>query len=112
MWNGKLYNTVDILYKLGIIRKYNTKHFQMLWISNWISLFFLDLSSRLAPVLPGSLDKGPLHGNRLPQYVILVQLLLGGEGLFICLVLDQGIALEKPCPPVQIEVNVLKHKRR
>ena len=110
MWNGKLYNTVDILYKLGIIRKYNTKHFEMLWISKLISRSCLDLSSRLAPVLPWSLDKRPLHSNSLAQYVILIQLLLGSEGLFVSLVLDQGVPFEEPCSPVQIQVNILKYK--
>ena len=75
-------------------------------------LFFASSSSGLLspllPGLPGSLDKGPLHGNGLAQDIIAIQLFLGCQSFFVCLVLYQGVTLEEPRPSVQVQMNILQ----
>ena len=74
-------------------------------------ILVLDLSSLPAPGLPGSLDKRPLYRYSLAQNVIAIQLLFGGQGLLVRLVLDQGVPLQEPGPSVQIQMDVLKMRR-
>ena len=80
----------------------------MLFISSSSS----GLLSPLLSGLPRSLDKGPLHGNGLAQNIIPIQLFLGCESFFVCLVLYQGVTLQEARPPVQVQMNILQKKNR
>ena len=77
----------------------------MLFISSSSSPRIL---SPLLPGLPWSLDKGPLHGDGLTQNIIPIQLLLGCQSFFVCLVLYQGVTLQEAGSPVQIQMNILQ----
>lgn len=64
------------------------------------------IPSLLGPLV-WPLDERPVDVDGLAQHVGAVQLLAGCQGLLVGLVLDQGVALKEPCPPVQVEVDVL-----
>ena len=42
--------------------------------------------------------------------MLTVQLLFGGQRLFVSLVLDEGVTLQEACPSVQVQMNVLQER--
>lgn len=79
-----------------------------------LTLFILDTHHPLPASLLGALlrslrplHEAPVHGDRLAQNLGSVQRLLRRQRLLVCLVLDQCVALEESCSPVQVQVDVL-----
>ena len=57
-----------------------------------------------ALALPGSLDEGPVDGDRLPEHLGAIEIVLGSQSLFVRLELDEGVAFEEPSSAIQIQV--------
>eukprot|EP00443_Scrippsiella_acuminata_P133485 CAMPEP_0115613664 /NCGR_PEP_ID=MMETSP0272-20121206/21706_1 /TAXON_ID=71861 /ORGANISM="Scrippsiella trochoidea, Strain CCMP3099" /LENGTH=129 /DNA_ID=CAMNT_0003049517 /DNA_START=341 /DNA_END=727 /DNA_ORIENTATION=+ len=49
----------------------------------------------------------PMHGELLLEQHLPVHVLDGLCRFVLCLVLNEGVALHEPCPPVKVQVQVL-----